>query len=78
MASTINYVSTEEFDAIVAAMEARKQSARAKRFTGKKERNFKVQILMATPYTERGAIETAIVTIRGYTLADAKEQAGIR
>lgn len=71
----VNYVSAEEFDATVAAMQARVQAARLKRFAGKRERSFTVRVLVAEPYTARVRFETR--TIRGFTLADAKEQAGI-
>jgi hypothetical protein len=74
----MEYVSAEEFDATVAAMEARQQAARAKRFAGKRERTYKCYVVTAKPLAEGGACEMGWRKIRGYTFADAKEQAGIR
>lgn len=68
------YVSPEEFAAITAAMQARVQSVRLRRFAGKRERTFTVNLLVCSPlggYTEERR------KIRGFTLEDAKDQAGI-
>lgn len=71
----MEYVSSEEFDAIASAMKARVQAARLKRFAGKRERSFKVPVMVCLPDGKTTYFE--VRTIRGFTLADAKDQAGI-
>ena len=71
-------VSAEEFDATVAAMQARQQAARARKFAGMKEHNYTCHVVTAKPLAEGGTCEMERRKIRGYTFADAKEQAGIR
>ena len=74
----MEYVSSDEFDATVAAMQARQQASRAKRFFGRKEHSYKCHVVTAKPLSEGGSCEMEVRTIRGFTFADAKEQAGIR
>jgi hypothetical protein len=74
-------VSEQEFDALVARGKARQATFRLRKFAGKRERSFQVYVV-TVPTRLDTAITGAQVTrewrtVRGFTLADAKEQAGI-
>lgn len=69
------YVSAEQYDAIVAEQRSRIQAARLRRFAGKRERSYRVCVVVCDPF---GGYRQESRTIRGYTKADALEQAGIR
>ena len=58
-----------EFDATVAAIEARRQAAREKRFAGMKERNYTCHVVTAKPLCDGGTCEMERRKIRGYTFA---------